>query len=284
MGVDTDFERHRRFLTRLAYRLLGSVSDAEDIAQETFVRWNAAGCPVLRTPRAWFTRTCTRLALDRLKSAQRQREQYVGEWLPEPLLADEREDRSELDDTLSMALLMTVQRLRPTERAAFLLHDVFAYEFTEVAEILDLEPAHCRQLAARARKRLHERRPQPRADEATVRRLSAAFFSAIESGDLQGLHAVLAEDVALHTDGGGKVSATRRPITGVTAVARFFHRIFRATADDAEVREAWFNGAPGALVHERGQLVSAFQFHVENARIAGIYVQRNPDKLQAFGA
>ena len=278
-----DFERERRYLGRLAYQMLGSAVDAEDVVQDTFLRWRDAGEPDLDSPRAWFTRTCTRLCLDRLKSAHREREQYVGEWLPEPLLADESES-PKLDETLSMALILTIQRLRPAERAAFLLHDVFGYEFTEVAAILDLEPANCRQLAARARRHLERGERRVDADEHTIRRVSEAFFHAVGSGDLEGLRAVLAEDVVLRSDGGGKVAAAPHPIEGVDRVVRFLEKVLvrGGPKPPLDLRRAWFNGAPGFLVQEDGQPASAFHFQVVDGRIAGIYVQRNPEKLQGF--
>ena len=275
-----DFEEHRRYLTRLAYRMLGTVADAEDVVQDSFLRWQAAGEPHLGEPRAWFARTCTRLCLDRLKATRRQREQYVGEWLPEPLLADDPEDRLELDESLSMALMLTVQRLPPTERAAFLLHDVFGHAFAEVAEILELEVAHCRQLAVRARRNLEGGRRFRATDQETVRRLSAAFFSAVGSGELQQIRSVLADDVVLHSDGGGLVAAARRPVEGAEAVARFFHRIFQQRTVSITVRPLWFNGAPGVVICEDGAPVSAFQFQLDGEQIAGIYVQRNPEKLR----
>ncbi|MCR9245121.1 MAG: RNA polymerase sigma factor SigJ [bacterium] len=268
------FESERQFLSRLAYRLLGSVADAEDVVQEAFLRWRSADRADVADPRAWLTRACTRLCLDRIRATKRQREQYVGEWLPEPLIED---GTHELDETLSMALLRTVERLPATERASFLLHDVFGYEFTEVAAILDLQPANCRQLAARARRNLRTGRRR-RVDATTVRRLSEAFFAAIGDGDLDRLHGVLAEDVVLYSDGGGKVPAARIPVVGVGKVANFFVAVF-AREPDSDFDEVWFNGAPGIVVRQAGRPVSAFQFDVVDGRIAGIYVQRNPDKL-----
>lgn len=273
------FERERRYLAQLAYRLLGSVADAEDAVQETFLRWRRAGAPDMDRPRAWFTRTCTRLCLDRIRATRRQREQYVGEWLPEPLVQDAAQ---ELDETLSMALLRTVERLSATERASFLLHDVFGYEFTEVADIVGLQPAHCRQLAVRARQHLRDGgRRAP--DQATVRRLADAFFTAVRAGDLQQLQGVLAADVALYSDGGGKVAAARVPVLGAEKVAAFFVSVF-SREPAAEFETAWFNGAPGVIVRQAGRAVSAFQFEVADGRIAGVYVQRNPDKLAGLGS
>ncbi len=279
-----EFESHRTYLVRLAYRMLGTVVDAEDIVQESYLRWHSAGQPELKTPRAWFTRTCTRLCLDRLKSAQKEREQYPGEWLPEPIDDAGPLDRRELDDTLSMALLATIQKLRPEERAAFLLHDVFSYEFEDVAELLDLEASHCRQLASRARRHLAGDVTRFPAEESTLTRVSEAFFRALSSGDLGALRSVLSADVVLHSDGGGKVSAARHPIRGHEKVLRFFDRIFVSARTPAKLdrTQTWFNGGPGVLVLEEGVPVSAFQFQLVDGKIVGIYVQRNPDKLGMF--
>lgn len=275
------FEADRSYLLRLCYRMLGSVADAEDVVQDAFLRWQRAGEPALESPRAWFTRTCTRICLDKLKSAQRQREQYFGEWLPEPILP-ESGDRSERDETLSMALMFAIERLRPAERATFLLHDVFGYAFDEVAEILELTPTNCRQLAARARTHLAGERVRSDADDATIQRLSDAFFRAIDAGDLAELRSVLAEDVVLRSDGGGKAAAAAKAIQGANAVTAFFRKVVIESGSNKtfRLRNMPFNGAPGVLVYQDGALASAFQFHVEGNRIRGIFVQRNPDKLE----
>ncbi|HPF38334.1 MAG TPA: RNA polymerase sigma factor SigJ [Phycisphaerae bacterium] len=274
------FDNERDYLIRLCYRMLGDVSEAEDIVQDAWLRWRSAGEPILDAPRAWFTRTCARLCLDRLKSVQRQREHYIGEWLPEPILPAVA-DRHERDETLSMALLVAVERLRPAERAAFLLHDVFDYSFEEVADILELNPANCRQLAARARTHLAGERVRSDADEATIRRLSNAFFQAIDAGDLADLRNVLADDVILRSDGGGKVAAALQPIVGADNVIAFLQSVLIDTGNYLSIRRhaAYFNGAPGELVYQDGALASAFHFQVDGQRVVGIYVQRNPDKL-----
>jgi len=279
------FEAERPYLTRLAYRMLGSSSDAEDMVQETWLRWERSGRPPLAQPRAWFTRACTRLCLDRLKSARHTRETYVGQWLPEPLLVDEgAEARRELDETLSMALLVTLEQLKPAERAAFLLHDVFDYEFTQVAEILERTPASCRQLAVRARRRVRTERPGRSTSREELERLQRAFFGALGAGDFDGLRGVLAEDVVVRSDGGGKALAAALPIVGATKAATFFIRTTRESrlSGPPDLREVWFNGAPGVVLYLRGRPVTAFHFLVHDELIAGIFAQRNPDKLAAF--
>ncbi|MDH5525949.1 MAG: RNA polymerase sigma factor SigJ [Nitrospirota bacterium] len=281
--MNTDFENIRQHLIRLAYRMLGSVSEAEDVVQDAWLRWQSAGEPHLDFPRAWFTKTCTRLCLDRFKSAQRAREEYFGEWLPEPILTHAHE-RDRLDESLSMALLLTVQRLRPTERAAFLLHDVFGYTFDEVAEILELESANCRQLAVRARRHLKSDALRSETDQVTVQRLSEAFFQAIHDGDMDSLQSVLTENVVMRTDGGGKAAAAKHPLKGIAEVTHFLYKVFVAPTrpPSARPRFVWFNGAPGALLLQDGQPVSAFHFQVVDDRINAIFVQRNPDKLMVF--
>lgn len=283
MPVAEDFESERAYLVRLSYRMLGSVADAEDVVQTAYVRWHSAGQPTLDNIRAWFTTTCTRLCLDRLRSDRRTREEYVGEWLPEPYCSGV-DDRLEVDETLSMALLYAIHRLSPTERAAFLLHDVFGYEFSAVADILRLQPANCRQLAVRARRRLEGYEVDAAVSEELIEELSSAFFAAVAEGDLDGLEKVLATDVVLRADGGGKVSAARSPVLGRRTVARF---ILAVLGNGGSLRVAleptWFNGAPGVLLRTAGRPESAFQFHVRGGVIAAIFVQRNPDKLAGFG-
>ena len=275
------FDDHRTYLTRLAYRLLGSVADAEDAVQETFVRYKSSGEPELASARAWLARTCTRICLDHLKSHAHARTTYVGEWLPEPFF-DEASDKGRIDESLSIALMLSIQRLRPTERAVFLLHDVFDHPFEEVAAILELEPANCRQIASRARKLLGEGRVRatPAAEE--VARISEAFFAALDTGNVSALSSVLASDVIMRADGGGKANAVLHPISGAADVSAFFEAVFVRARPVFERRSVWFNGAPGVLLLAQGKPISAFQFHVVDGRIQDVFVHRNPDKLAAF--
>ncbi len=277
------FEEHREHLIMLGYRMLGTVAEAEDMAQETYLRWSQAGEPELDSPRAWLTRTCTHLCIDQIKAARRDRETYVGEWLPEPMVDSPQPDG--IDDSLSMALLVAVQCLKPTERAAFLLHDVFGYDFNEVGSILGRGGASCRQLAVRARKHLADREPRraspKETDPKSIARVTEAFFEAVRSGELGNIRAVLAEDAVLYSDGGGKVAAVRHPLHGGDAIARFFEGIFRKNRE-FEVEDIWLNGAPGKLLREKSKPATAFQAFVAGGRITAIYAQRNPDKLAGF--
>lgn len=281
MNDASSFEEHRPFLHGLAYRMLGSVADADDIVQDTFLRWTGAGQPVLDEPRAWLARTCTRLCIDRLRRVQRERDSYPGEWLPEPLVED---SRAEMDETLSMALLVTIERLNPKERAAFLLHDVFHYRFDEAADVLGLTADHCRQLARRARERLADEAPRRSADRATLERLTDSFFTAIRDGDESALRDVLAADVVLRADGGGVRPAAPKPILGARKVARFLVAVARpkGVPIEASLERRTFNGAPGVLVIVDGEVVSAYQLDVEDDRVRGVYVVRNPAKLATF--
>ncbi|PQO27789.1 RNA polymerase sigma factor SigJ [Blastopirellula marina] len=275
-----EFETLRKGLIGFSYRMLGSMPDAEDIVQEAYVRWEQAGRPELESPRSWYLKVCARLCLDRVKSVRYQREKYVGPWLPEPMLADHAE-QTELDETISLALMMTIERLTPTERAAFILHDVFGYEFGEVAEIVGLKPDHCRQLACRAREHLRGEKQRGRVDVEGVQRISDAFFQAVQAGDLAALRMVLTEDVTLYTDGGGKVSAAKEPVLGFDRVTKFLIRVFQNAQRETpfEMRTVWFNGSPGVVCYLSGEVISAFQFELLEGRIISVFVHRNPDKL-----
>lgn len=271
----------RSFLLQLAYRMLGTIQDAEDVVQDAWLRWQQAGQPELQEPRAWFTRTVTNLSIDRLRAQQRTRESYYGEWLPEPWVA--ADDRTGIDETLSLALLHAIQRLTPPERAVFLLHDVFAYDFKQVGQILELDPSNCRQLAVRARQHLGGP-PRRTAVPEETERVGASFFAALQNGDFAALQVVLREDVIMRTDGGGKVAAVHYPLFGRDKVARFFDRVFLRpnTFPLGEVQPCRFNGAPGFLRRVDGVLVGAYQFEVQDGLITSIHVQRNPDKLRIF--
>jgi RNA polymerase sigma-70 factor (ECF subfamily) len=278
------FEPHRRRLMGIAYRMLGSLSEAEDIVQEAWLRWNGADHETLREPAAWLSRVVTRLCLDHMKSARARRETYVGQWLPEPVLdgaaiaADTPGERAE---DISVAFLLALERLSPLERAAFLLHDVFDMEFAEVARALDREEAACRQLASRARSHLKAAQPRFAVPAADGERLVQAFLAAAGSGDAAALARLLAEDAALHSDGGGKRLAALNIVRGRDRVTRFFVGTARKWSWPSwTVRQETINGLPGLVMsHPQGEL-QTLAMHIRDGRIAEIYIMRNPDKLR----
>jgi RNA polymerase sigma-70 factor (ECF subfamily) len=282
------FTQHQEAVRQLGYRMLGTLADAEDIVQETYLRWSRSGEDSIVAPRSWLLKTATRLALDRLKSARCQRETYVGPWLPEPWLVDENSpaDRSELDETITMALLHVLDQLSPAERAAFLLHDVFSFSFEEIAEVLDRSSDACRKLASRARQNIRHDRPTFNLDPQRHQTLLAAFLRACQEGDLEGLKDLLSTDVALVTDGGAKVSASRKVLRTPDIVGRFFVGIFKKIAADPRAhiaRPVTFNGLPGLLLEADGIPQTALCLGVDpEGRIRGIYAQRNPEKLPNF--
>lgn len=274
------FEEQRPFLTRFAYRMLGSVQDAEDAVQDAYLRWEGAGRPDLDEPRAWFTRTVARLCLDQIRRTRTRADAYEGEWLPEPW-DEEGADTASDPDAISAALLVALHRLRPAERAVFLLHDVLDYSFAETGAALDLETAHCRQLAVRARGKLDGVSARPGPDRAEEERLAAAFFRALRDGDLGALEDLLHEDVVLRADGGGKVTAVHYPLEGRARVLRFLDRIFVRTGELEAAREEprSLHAGPARLLWRTGTLESVFMFGTHEGRIARVLVQRNPDKL-----
>jgi RNA polymerase sigma-70 factor (ECF subfamily) len=278
------FEPLRRRLTGLAYRMLGSLADAEDIVQEAYVRWHGADRTNVADPRAYLSRVVTRLCLDQLRSARARRETYVGPWLPEPILDEAAlaaDALSEYADDLSIALMLTLERLSPLERAAFLLHDVFDVDFPEIAHALDRTEAACRQLAARGRAHVREQRPRfaPSADE--VARLVGAFFAAVRAGDLPRLKEILAEDAVFHTDGGGKRSAALNPIRGRDKIIRFLAGLMRKRTLTLPqfVVPTRLNGMPGFILVDGEGQIETLALDIRGERIAALYGIRNPNKL-----
>lgn len=270
----------RPVLARIAYRMLGSVADAEDVVQDAFLRWLRTDRGGVRSPEAFLRRMVTRLCLDQLKSARRRRETYFGPWLPDPVVAPEAE--LHVDEEVTLPLLLALDRLSPLERAAFLLHDVFDVPFEEVAATLEREPAAVRQLAARARGHVRASRPRFPVAKARGLELAAAFFEASRSGDMRALETMLTEDVAVYSDGGGKRPAAYKPFTGrkdALAVLAALARLL-ARAPGALVGYRMINGLPGFVTREADGLLQTTALLVEEDRIAGIYVVRNPDKLR----
>lgn len=280
-GSAEAFDALRPTLRRVAYRMLGSVADAEDVMQEAFLRWHGADREAVREPEGYLRRVVTRLCLDLLKSAHRRREVYVGPWLPEPVV--EAEQGEGLDDEVTLPLMMALDRLSPLERAAFLLHDVFAVPFEEVAEIIGREPAACRQLASRARTHVRAARPRFTTPKERGLEIAQAFFTASRSGDMSGLQALLAEDVALYSDGGGIRSAALRTVIGAEDVLRVHAAIarkFEESGSSALLRYGLVNGLPGFVTREPDGILQTTAFLLEEGRIAAIYIMRNPDKLK----
>jgi RNA polymerase sigma-70 factor (ECF subfamily) len=281
----------RPLLFSIAYRMLGSVSEAEDLVQESFVRYQRAIADdtTVESPKAYLSAVVTRLAIDQLKSARVRRESYVGEWLPEPLVTDDGAGdpaaHAEQADSLSMSFLLLLERLTPVERAVFLLHDVFVYDFAEIGRIVGRTPATCRQHAVRARRFIRENRPRFDASEADRDELLRGFLGAADRGDVDGMIELLAEDVVVHGDGGGKVPQWAAPIEGADKVARMFAgfgdqlRRIGATLEPHRV-----NGQPGVIFRgPHGGVMSVMSFEVVGGRIATIRSIVNPDKLDHLG-
>ena len=286
------FEPHRRRLLGMAYRMLGSMAEAEDVVQEAYLRWHDTDRDGVKEPRAFLMTTTTRICLDVLKSARMKREQYVGPWLPDPItdtasLAPDAQ--TELAEDLSVALLLALDRLSPLERAAFLLHDVFDYSFSQVAGALGRTEAACRQLASRARTRVREARPQgltpPRGPSSEIdpnhAELLSAFIRATQSGDIETLTRMLATDARVVTDGGGKVPAALNVIEGADRAAAFLTGVVRkGFTADMTVRFQMVNGLPGLFVVGANGLVQTSAFEFDGDVVAAIYIVRNPDKLR----
>jgi RNA polymerase sigma-70 factor (ECF subfamily) len=272
------FARHRSLLFTVAYEMLGSASDAEDVIQETWLRWADVNHSEVRDPRAYLVRIVTRQALNRLRSRARRREDYVGEWLPEPLLTspDVAAD-VELAESVSMAMLTVLETLGPAERAVFVLREVFDVPYDEIADAVGKSPAAVRQIAHRARGRVAARRPRVPVSTTEQREAVARFLTAVRHGDLQGLLDVLAPNVVAVSDGGGLVVAARHPIEGAKRVANFLIRGLRSV--DLEVTAVWLNGSPAVRLDIGGELDTAVSLAVEEGRISRIYAIRNPHKL-----
>lgn len=283
------FEQHRGLLQGIAYRMLGTLADAQDVVQDTYLKWSRASRDEVRDARAWLVTACSRQALDVLKSARVRRESYCGVWLPEPFheaATDDPSDRADLDESVSMALMLALEKLSPAERAAFLLHDVFGHEFDEIAPILGKSSATCRKLASRARASVRASRPRFEATAEDHRRLLSAFLKAAYAGELDELKSLLSTSVEMHSDGGGKADAAPEVLRGAAEVARFLVRVLHerpAAQVGRRIEPCRFNGAPGVLIHEAGRLVTALSVAVHDGLIQGIYAVRNPDKLRVFG-
>jgi len=280
----SDFERERPLLFAMAYRMLGSVMDAEDIVQEAFLRWQQAPVQQIASPQAYLQRIVTRLCIDQLRSARVQREAYIGPWLPEPLIQSEDADplaTADLADSLSLGFLRLLERLTPIERAVFLLHDVFGYTYEEIARLVGKSAVHCRQLGHRAREWIVTERPRFTATPAEVEQVTRQFIRACTDGDMQGLLALFAADITLWPDGGGKPGAMRNPIVGADCVTRFLLGVRRKVPVPSILRPVHLNGRSGILWLIAGGLMCAVTLEVDRGAIRTIYWVFNPDKLQA---
>jgi len=282
-GVAT-FHQYRDLLFSIAYRMLSSAADAEDMLQETFIRWQQTSQAEIASPRAFLVTILSRLCLQQLESARARREQYVGQWLPEPIFTGDHGDPSEtsrMQESLSMAFLLLLEKLTPAERAAFLLHEVFDYEYSEIAEILGKSEANCRQLLRRARQNITDNRPRFDPSPAHHKKLLEGFLTASASGQLADLVALLSDDVALYSDGGGKASASLNPIFGRDHVSRFlFGAIQKSVPPNVVTRLEEINGQPSIIYYPlSGRAGCVLNFDIADGVIQNIYVVTNPEKL-----
>lgn len=284
------FEEHRPVLMGVAYRMLGRVSDAEDVVQEAWLRWSRADRDAVRAPRGYLVRVTTRLAVDRLRQAQARKGSYVGPWLPEPYATDfgdavpDTADRAVLTDSVSLAVLVVLESLSPLERAVFVLREAFGYPFADIAATLDRSEAAVRQLAIRARRHVDERRPRYEVDPAERRDLTERFLAASVEGDLDGLLRLLAPDVRLVGDSGGRTKAPLRVLESADKVARFLAGVAAKGIEDVSFRFLELNGGTALLVLSGGKPDTVLQVEVVDGLIQCIYIMRNPDKLGSLSA
>jgi RNA polymerase sigma-70 factor (ECF subfamily) len=284
------FEAHRDLMFAVAYRVLGTITDAEDAVQDAWLRWSAAPRPEVADQRAYLARIVVNTALNRLRAARARREAYVGPWLPEPLLTEAGPDpaeRAELAESVSMAMLVVLESLTPDERAVFVLREVFGFSHAEIGAALGRQDAAVRQLAHRAREHVQARRPRFEVDWDQQRAVTERFLAAAAGGDIEGLVSVLADDVTLLSDGGGKAKAALRPITGAAKVARFMAGIATRPYMGSEVSAmsvdaAEINGVPGTLISAGGHPVAVLTMAVADGRVTAIQLLANPDKLSAI--
>lgn len=278
-GITGLFETQRPRLVRLAYRMLGSLAEAEDVVQDAWLRWQDVDHARIESAPAFLSRIVTRLCLDVMESARVRRESYVGSWLPEPVI---EEDDGPDEDNLTLTLMLALERLSPLERAAFLLHDVFGVALDEVATTIEREPAAVRQLATRARQHVQDARPRYTVAQDEGNRIAEAFFTASRSGDTDGLRALLAQNVVVRSDGGGKVHAFLNPIVGLNAVLRLYEGLTRklGVRDGGFYKPVRIDGLPGYVCYERDNVFQTTAFEIEDGKIVTVYITRNPDKLR----
>ncbi|WP_369390945.1 RNA polymerase sigma-70 factor [Streptomyces sp. CG1] len=280
MAAEDAFTEYRPLLFTIAYEMLGSAADAEDVLQESYLRWREVDPATVGHARAYLVRTVTRQALNHLRAAKSRREEYVGSWLPEPIrTAPEVGDDVVLAESVSMAMMLVLETLNPTERAVFVLHDVFGYTHGEIAAAIGKAEVTVRQIAHRARGHVHTRRRRFEPDSASTGEIVERFLRSAADGDVQALMDLLAPDVVVISDGGGKVTAARHPVVGRDDVARFVLGVYRTSATAARIEPARYNGMPAARFLTGGTLDWLVAFEIRDGRITGLYGMRNPDKL-----
>ncbi|HEU0241896.1 MAG TPA: RNA polymerase sigma-70 factor [Micromonosporaceae bacterium] len=283
MSTDV-FTDHRPLLFSVAYRLTGSVADAEDVVQEAWLRWARTDADQVRAPKAYLVKTVTNLALNELQSARARRETYVGPWLPEPLLTSpDATEEVEMADSVSLAMLVVLESLSPLERAVFVLGEVFGYRQQEIAELIDRDPAAVRQLAHRAREHVQARRPRYPTDPATQADVVARFRDAAAGGDMAAMMELLAPDVTMWSDGGGKVTAARRPVVGADNVVRWLFGVMaKPQSQNVTMTVATINGEAALLATEGDAVIGAIMVEVNGAHVVGLRLMLNPDKLRGL--
>lgn len=277
-----EFETHRPDLERVAYRMLGTRTDADDVLQEAYLRWSAADLSVIRSPRAFLTTIVTRLSIDRRREVDARKETYIGPWLPEPLVesdVSESTHASELAESVSLALMHVLETLSPVERAAYLLRKAFDYDYAEIAEILDKSEVNCRQLVSRAESHVLSERPRFDTSREAATRMSERFLAACATGELADMVELLSEDIVVYSDGGGKAVAAQRPLVGVDHASKFLSGIARKKPAGTRYLQVLVNGQPGLAILEEEQLVTIATFEMAGDQIRRIYFIRNPDKL-----
>lgn len=278
------FEEHRKLLFGIAYRMLGTVMDAQDMVQDTFLRWQQTPHEEVNSARAWLTTVITRLCINHLKSARVQRETYFGPWLPEPLVAERESqpvENAQLADSLSLAFLVLLETLTPTERAVFILREVLNCEFSEIAPIVKRSEVNCRQILVRARKHVEERRPRFDASPEQAEELMLQFQRAVINGEIENLLSILASDVVLMSDGGGKAPALSKPLRGAESLARLVVGARRRFDSKTEqVKKVTVNGLPGLVSFEGDRAVRVTAFGISDGRIHALFIITNPDKLR----
>jgi RNA polymerase sigma-70 factor (TIGR02957 family) len=280
-----EIDQYRGLMFSIAYRMTGSVGDAEDIVQDAYTRVLRNGIEMTE-PKAYLATTVTRLAINHLTSARVRRESYVGAWLPEPVVSEPGpEEHAEMADSLSLAFLVVLESLSPVERAVLLLHDVFGYQHEEIADIVGKSPQACRQILVRARRHVDEKKPRFEVSREQRDEVARRFFTAVDGGDLEGLLQVLAPDVVFHGDGGGKAAAVAVPVVGAVRVARFLAGLFRrARTINASYRIAEVNGQPGAIGYDAdGRVINVLALDIADGRVIAVSAVVNPDKLGHLG-